>query len=80
MEKQAKTIYHPGRKQIEALKVLKPVEHQQKPKSIEGLFPKDLKHNEIKNELNEIKRLEEKIDRNDLKPINTNITFRNFKR
>ena len=58
MEKQAKTIYHQGRKQIEALKVLKPVEHQQQPKPIEGIFPKDLKHNEIKKELKEIERLE----------------------
>ena len=33
------------------------MEYQQKPKSIERIFPKDLENNEIKNELNEIKKL-----------------------
>ena len=36
-------------------------------KSIERNFRKDLKNSEIRNELNEIKKLEERIDRNDLK-------------
>ena len=43
------------------------MEYQQKPKSIERIFPKDLENNEIRNELNEIKKLEEKINRDDLK-------------
>ena len=50
--------YYEGRKQVEALKVLKPVEYQQKPKSNEGIFQNDLE--KIKREFNEIKRLEEK--------------------
>ena len=37
-----------GKKQVEALKVSKPVEHQQKPEWIEGIFPKDLESSEIK--------------------------------
>ena len=37
-EKQIKTIEDQGRKQIEASKVLKPVEHRKKPKSIKGIF------------------------------------------
>ena len=41
-EKQIKTIEDQGRKQVEALKVLKSLKHQQKQKSIEGIFSKDL--------------------------------------
>ena len=51
---------------LKLLKVLKPAEHKQKPKSIEVIFPKDLENSEIQNELNKIKKLEEKINRNDL--------------
>ena len=54
------------KKQVEALKVLKPLEHQQNPKLIAGIFPKDLESSEITNEINEIKKLEQKINRNDL--------------
>ena len=32
------------------------MEHKQKLKSIEGIFPKDLEGNEIKNELSKIKK------------------------
>ena len=42
------------------------MERQQKQESIEEIFPKDLENSQIKNELNEIKKLEEKINRNDL--------------
>ena len=42
------------KRQVETFKILKPVEHQQKPKSVEAIFPKELENNEIKNELNEI--------------------------
>ena len=38
------------------------MEHQQK-----LIFPKKLESNEIKNRLNEIKKMEEKNNRNDLK-------------
>ena len=37
------------KKQIEALKVLKPMKHKQKTKSIEGTYPKDIENSEIKN-------------------------------
>ena len=55
-----------GKKQVEAFKVLKSVENQQKPKSIEGIFPNDLENSEVQNDLNEIKELEKQINRNDL--------------
>ena len=67
LEKQIKTIEDQGKKQAEALKVLSPAKHQHQQKPTEGIFAKNLENNEIKNQLNEIKRLEEKIDRNYLK-------------
>ena len=33
------------KRQVEAFKILKPVEHQQKPKSVEAIFPKELENN-----------------------------------
>ena len=57
-EKQIKTVKNQGRKLVEVLKVLKPAEHQQKPKSIEGTFPKHLENNIIKNESSEIGKWE----------------------
>ena len=48
-EKQIKTIEYTIREQAEVLKVFKPAEHWQKPKSIEAIFPKDLENNEINN-------------------------------
>ena len=56
-------------------KVLKPTEHQQKPKSIQEIIRKELENNEIKNELNEIKNIEEEIDRNDVKYKTNQCTF-----
>ena len=44
--------------------MIKPAE--QKTKSIEGIFPKDLEDSEIQNKLNEIKELAEQIHRNAL--------------
>ena len=44
-EKQMKAIENQGKKQVEALKVLKPAE--QKAELIERIFPKDLKSSEI---------------------------------
>ena len=55
--KQVKTIEDQVKKQAEALKV-------QKTKWIERIFPKDLDNSEIQNKLNEIKELEEQINRN----------------
>ena len=42
------------------------MENQQKPKSIEGIFPNDLENSEVQNDLNEIKELEKQINRKDL--------------
>ena len=65
-EKQIKTIEDQEIKQLEALKALKPEENQEL-KSIEGLYPKEIRSNGIKNEIDEIKKLEDKIKRKDLK-------------
>ena len=54
-EKQIKTIEDQGIKQVEALKALKPEENQEL-ETIEGLFLKKIRNNEIKNEIDEIKR------------------------
>ena len=48
----------------EALEVLKPVEHQQISESIEGILTKDSESSVTKNEINEIKKLEEQINKN----------------
>ena len=62
-EKQAKTIEDQGIKQVEALKALTGEELE----SIEGLFPKNTRTDEIKNEIYETKKCEEKIKQKDLK-------------
>ena len=54
LEKQSKLNEGQRRKQVEALKVLKPEESQQDLKSVEGLFLKEIRTNDIKNELDEI--------------------------
>ena len=59
-EKQIKTIEDQGIKQVEALKALKPEEKKEDIKSIEGVFPKDMRVNEINNEIYEIKKWEGK--------------------
>ena len=59
-EKQIKTPEDQGRKQVEALRLLKLEENQQDPKSVEGIFPKVMRTNKIKNEIDEIKNWEEK--------------------
>ena len=66
-EKQIRTIEGQRRKQVEPLKVFKPVEHQQKPESIQGIFSEDLGSSEIiKNQRNETKKLKEQINSDDL--------------
>ena len=75
-EKQRKTIEYQGMKELEALKALKP-EEIQKLQSIEGLFPKNMGTNEIKNEIDEIRKWKEKIKRNYLK-YKTNKYLYNF--
>ena len=59
-EKQIKTIEDQGIKQVEALKALKPEGKKEDIKSIEGVFPKDMRVNEINNEIYEIKKWEGK--------------------
>ena len=64
-EKQIKTIKEQGEKQVRALEVLKP-EKNQELDIIEELFPKKIINNEFKNELDEIKKWEEKLKGNNL--------------
>ena len=52
-----------GEKQVEALELLKPEENKEGTKCIEGLLFKKL----IKNEIDEVKKQENKIKRKDLK-------------
>ena len=65
-EKQIKTIEDQGRKQAQVLKVSKPEERQQYLKSVEEVFPKEMRNNEIKNEIIKIKKWEKKIKRKNL--------------
>ena len=58
--KQTNTTEDQGIKQVEALEALK-LEENQDLKSIEGIFPKEMRNGEIKNELGEIKKWEDEI-------------------
>ena len=62
-EKQTKTTEEQGKKQVEALEVLKTEKNKGDIKSVEGLFPKVMRTNEIKSEIDEIKKWEEKLNR-----------------
>ena len=62
--KQIKTMEDQGRKHVEALKA---EENQQDLKSVEGTFPKEMRTNEIKDEIDEIKKWDKKINRKDWK-------------
>ena len=55
-EKQIKTIEDQGTKQVESLKALKPEESKEDMKSIEAIFPKNMRTNEIKNEIYDIRK------------------------
>ena len=55
-----------GINQVDALKALKPEENQEL-ESIKRTFPKNMKNNEMKNEIDEIKKWKEKIKRKELK-------------
>ena len=50
--KQIKTIENQAIKQVQSLKAL---QNKEEIKSCEGIFPKDMRINEIENEINEIK-------------------------
>ena len=54
-EKQIKLIGDQGMKQVGALKALKSEKNQEQ-ESIEGLFPKNMRNIESKNEINDIKK------------------------
>ena len=61
-EKQTKTIEEQG------LEVLKPEENKEEEiKSVEGIFLKEMRTNEIKNEIHKLEKWEELIKRKDLK-------------
>ena len=62
LEKQTKTIEDQEIKQVEALKALKPQKNKGDIKSIEGIFPKEMRTNEIKNEIHETKKWENKLN------------------
>ena len=68
-------------KQFEALKVLKSDENKQHIKSLSGIFPKLVKTNKIKNEIDEIETWVEELKRKDLKyeTKNAYMIFRNMK-
>ena len=80
-KKQTKTIGEQGKKQAEALDVLKPHENKKGIKSVEGLFPKGMRINEIKNEINGTKKLEVRIREKilNVKQIDINVIFNNLK-
>ena len=66
VEKQTKTMEEQGQKQVKALEVLKIEESKEEErKSVEGLFPKEIRANEIKDEIDKIKKWEETIKRKD---------------
>ena len=78
-EKHTKTIQDQEIKKVEALKALKPEENEEL-KSIEGLFLKNMRNNEIKNEIVEIRKWEEENKRKDLKyKTNNYMIFNNSK-
>ena len=64
------------------IKALKPEESKEDIKSIEGIFPKVMGTNEIKNGIYKIKKWEDKINRRDLKynTKNAHMIFNNMKR
>ena len=62
-EKQRKAIERTRKKQVEAIEVLDPEKKNQKLKSIEGLFPKEMRNDKIKNEIDEIKNGKTKLNK-----------------
>ena len=61
-EKQTKTIEEQGKKQVKALEILKAEENKEEEiKSAEGIFPKGMRINEIKNEIDESKNGKKKL-------------------
>ena len=67
MKNKEKQLKSKQKKQLKALEVLKPEENKEEVKSVEGLFAKYMRTNEIKNKINDIKKWQSKIKRKDLK-------------
>ena len=59
-EQQIKNQRDQGVKQFETLKALKSDENTQDTKSFDSILPKQTRTNKIKNEINEIKKMERK--------------------
>ena len=76
-----KTVEDQGIKNAEALKSLKLEKNKADIKSIEGFFPKEMKINEIKNELMKLKNGKKKLNEETqyIKQININMTLYNMK-
>ena len=76
-EKQIKTIEEQGKKQVEALEVLKPITQKL---TIKDAIPENTLREEAKNELNKIKEIEKTIDRENLyyKTNKYTYNFQNF--
>ena len=70
-----KAIKDQDLKQVQALRALKLEENKEVIKSIEGTSPKEMRANEIKNKIHEVKKWEEKIKREDLKCKTKNYTY-----
>ena len=62
-EKQIKTIEEHGKKQVEALEILKPITQKL---IIKDVIPENTLTEEAKNELKKIKEMEKKVDRENL--------------
>ena len=67
MKNKEKQLKSKQKKQLKALEVLKPEENKEETKSVEGLFAKYMRTNEIKNKINDIKKWQSKIKWKDLK-------------
>ena len=76
-----KTVEDQGIKNAEALKSLKLEKNKADIKSIEGFFPKEMKINEINNELMKLKNGKKKLNEETqyIKQININMTLYNMK-
>ena len=75
MKNKEKQLKSKQKKQLKALEVLKPEENKEEIKSVEGLFAKYMRNNEIKNKINDIKKWQSKIKWKDLKYEAKNYIF-----
>ena len=63
------------KKESKTLKVLKPEENKEEIKSVKGIFPKEMRTNKIKNEMDKIKKWEEKVKTKDFQQYETVRSF-----